>query len=259
MQLQFTIENLEYLLFIAARVSAFVFTAPFFNFTRNMIPQRIKAGFVVFLSVILYYALPYNEVTYVGVWGFAAEVLKEVFAGAFIGFMTNAVMNILSFAGRLIDIEIGYSMVTQMDPLFMVQTSISGNLYTYLIMMMMLVSGFHRWIIQGFVDSFAVIPIGRVNVAADISKVMLTFLADYILISVEISMPIYAMILIVNIVLGIMAKVAPQMNMFVVGMQLKVLAGLAVLTLVMQLLPGVSDYIIKEMVKIMRLAVEAIR
>jgi flagellar biosynthetic protein FliR len=72
-------------------------------------------------------------------------------------------------------------------------------------------------------------------------------------------MPIYAMILIVNIVLGIMAKVAPQMNMFVVGMQLKVLAGLAVLTLVMQLLPGVSDYIIKEMVKIMRLAVEAIR
>lgn len=258
MQLQFTIENLEYLLFIAARVSAFVYTAPFFNFGRSMVPARVKAGFTFFLSIILYFALPYNEVTYEGIYGFVIEVIEEVIAGAFMGFMTDAVMMILNFAGRLIDIEIGFSMVTMMDPLFNVDSSVSGNMYTYFVIMMLLAGGYQRWLIQAFADSYRVIPVGAVNVAADISKVMLTFCTDYFVIAVKIALPLYSMMLIVNIVLGIMAKVAPQMNMFVVGMQLKVLGGLFVLTLMMQLLPGVTNFMVDEMVKILRLAVEAL-
>ena len=63
----------------------------------------------------------------------------------------------------------------------------------------------------------------------------------------RIILPVFACILIVNVVLGILAKVAPQMNMFVIGMQVKVFAGLALLTIVMSLFPGVVDFIFEEM------------
>lgn len=258
MQLQFTVENLEYLLFIAARVSAFVFTAPFFNFTRNVVPQRVKAAFTVYFSVILYLTLPYEQMTSIGIFGFTEEIVKEVFAGALLGFMSSAVMNILGFAGRLIDIEIGFSMVTQMDPQFMVQTSVTGNMYTYAVILMLLSGGFERWIINAFMDTYKAIPVGAVVPGNDIAKVMLVFLADYIIIAVQIALPVYTMILVVNIVLGIMAKIAPQMNMFVVGMQLKVLAGLAVLVFMMELLPGVTNFIINEMTKMLRMVVEVL-
>ena len=65
--------------------------------------------------------------------------------------------------------------------------------------------------------------------------------------------------LLVNVVLGVMAKVAPQMNMFVVGIQLKLLGGLVVMVLMMTMLPGVADYLTKEMQDVFLKAVEALK
>ena len=76
---------------------------------------------------------------------------------------------------------------------------------------------------------------------------MVKFITDYFVIALRISLPIFACMFVINIVLGVLAKAAPQMNMFVVGMQIKVLAGLAVLVIVIQSFPMVSDYIFGEM------------
>lgn len=66
-------------------------------------------------------------------------------------------------------------------------------------------------------------------------------------IAFRIVLPVFACMMILNCILGIMAKVAPQMNMFAVGMQMKVLLGLTVLFLTVMLLPGISDFVFKEM------------
>ena len=60
-------------------------------------------------------------------------------------------------------------------------------------------------------------------------------------------MPIFCVTLLLNAILGVLAKVSPQMNMFAVGMQMKVLLGLTVLFLTVMLLPGISDFVFKEM------------
>ena len=72
-------------------------------------------------------------------------------------------------------------------------------------------------------------------------------IANYFIIAVRIVLPVFCCMLLINVVLGVLAKAAPQMNMFVVGMQIKVLAGLAVLVIVIQSFPMVSDYIFGEM------------
>ena len=159
MQLQFTVENLEYFLFIVTRVSAFVFTAPFFSF--GSIPRQLKIAFTLIFSTLLYLTLPYNEVAYPGIAGFTLVVLSEALAGALLGYFTNIVMTILNFTGRLIDMEIGFAMVTMYDPVFKVDTSISGSLYNYFVIILLLIGNFHHYFLNAFVDAFKVIPIGK--------------------------------------------------------------------------------------------------
>ena len=257
MQLQFTVENLEYLLFIVTRVSAFVFAAPFFNF--GSVPRQLKIAFTIIFSTLLYLTLPYTVVTYPGVIGFTFMVLSEALAGAMLGYFTNIVMTILNFTGRLIDMEIGFAMVTMYDPVFKVDISVSGNLYNYFVIILLLIGNFHHYFLKAFVDAYRVIPIGKAVVNANMVNVIVDFLGNYFLIAMRLMLPIYATMLLVNVVLGVMAKVAPQMNMFVVGIQLKLLGGLIVMVLMMTILPGVADYLIREMQDVFLKAVEALK
>lgn len=79
---------------------------------------------------------------------------------------------------------------------------------------------------------------------------MVRFLSEYIIIGFRICLPIFATMILLNAVLGILAKVAPQMNMFAVGIQLKVLTGLSILFFTVGMLPGASDFIFTQMKKI---------
>ena len=255
MQLQFTVENLEYFLFIVTRVSAFVFTAPFFSF--GSIPRQFKIAFTLIFSTLLYLTLPSVPVTYPGVIGFSLMVMSEALAGALLGYFTNIVMTILNFTGRLIDMEIGFAMVTMYDPVFKVDTSVTGNLYNYFVIILLLVNDFHHYFLRAFVDAFKVVPIGRAVISANTVNVITYFLGNYFM--MRLMLPIYATMLLVNVVLGVMAKVAPQMNMFVVGIQLKLLGGLVVMILMMSMLPGVANYITKEMQDVFLRAVEALK
>lgn len=245
MRIPFTVEELEFMLLILARVSAFVAAAPFFNL--GNVPMRTKAGFSFFFALVIAYAVPGDSLSYTGVAGFAALVFREVAAGILLGYFTNIVMSIVSFAGRIIDMEIGLAMVTELDPITKVQSSISGNLYVYFVTLMLLVSGFHRFLIRAFVDTYSVVPVGGVVLKPGLYTLMLQFMTDYFLIAFRIVLPLYGTMLLVNVVLGIMAKVAPQVNMFVVGIQLKILFGLGILLLMISLLPGVTDFIVGEM------------
>ena len=90
-------------------------------------------------------------------------------------------------------------------------------------------------------------------------KVMTVFMADYFIIGFRIILPVFAAMLILNVVLGVLAKVAPQMNMFSVGMQLKVAGGIIILGIVIGLLPQVTDLIYGEMQKIYKLLLLSLR
>ena len=85
---------------------------------------------------------------------------------------------------------------------------------------------------------------------------MVRYMTDYFIIGFRIVLPIFAAILLVNTILAILAKIAPEMNMFVIGMQMKVLVGLFVMTIVIELVPSVADFIFNEMIDMMKAAIE---
>ena len=174
------------------------------------------------------------------------------------GYGCNICTTIISFAGRIMDMETGLSMASLMDPMTRENMSISGMLYQYGVLLLLMVSGMYQYIIKALVESYELIPVGQALFLPDrLFNVIMKFLADYILIGFRICLPLFAVMIILNAVLGILAKVAPQMNMFAVGIQIKVFVGLCVLFFTTILLPQVADMIYTEMKTMMVSFVEA--
>lgn len=255
----FSMYDLEYFLLILVRVSCFVFIAPFFSM--NNTPARVRVALSVFVSALLYQAVtPVEAIVYETVMDYAIIVMKEAVAGLLIGFGSNICIAILNFAGAIADMETGLSMVTLMDPNSREQVSITGILYQYAFTMMLIASGMYRYLLGALADTFVLIPVGGMVFRGErVLDTIIKFMSEYVIIGFRIVLPIFCVILLLNATLGILAKVSPQMNMFAVGIQLKILTGLSVLFLTVQLMPGAADFIFQEMQTVVVSFVEAIQ
>ena len=249
----FTLQQLEYFLILLIRITGFVYTAPFFSLKNS--PRSIKIGFSLTLSLIMFTTIPYQPLEYGSVVGYALLVIENLLAGLILGFLANVSYQIISLAGHLIDMEIGFSMVNEFDPVTSQQVTVSGTLYEYGVMLILMVTYLHHYLLDALIDSFVIVPVGGIEFNPLIYNVGLKYAVDFFIIAFRIVLPVFGALLIVNTILAIMAKVAPQMNMFVIGMQLKVFVGLAVMLIIIELIPGVAEMIFDEMFELMRLAV----
>lgn len=252
----FSMADLEYFLLIVVRITMFIYIAPFFS-TRG-VPNQYKVGLSLFISLLVYQITqPHEVMVYQTVWGYAVIVLKEAMTGLLIGFSTSICMSIIGFAGRIIDMETGLSMSNLMDPTTQEMSSITGVFYQYVITLMLIVSGMYQYILKALVETYTLIPVNGAVFSTDkLMEAILTFMRDYISIGFRICLPVFAVMLLLNAVLGILAKVSPQMNMFAVGMQLKVLVGLCILFFTTGMIPGMSNAIFTEMKRMMVAFVE---
>ncbi len=140
--------------------------------------------------------------------------------------------------------ELGLSMAMEFDPTSNLQSTITANFLSHLFIIMFLMSDMHYFIIDALNESYKAIPIGGANIDAGLYHIIVKYIVDYFVIALRIALPIFACVFVINIILGISA---PQMNMFVIGMQLKIFVGLFILYMIMGMLPGIVDFIFEEM------------
>jgi len=253
--LNFSLIDFEYILLITVRIASFVFVAPFFS--QKGVPAQAKIGFSFLIAVILFSVVPPPEQVFTGVFGYGVAVLKEGITGLLIGFAAYICNSIVIYAGNIIDMDIGLSMAQQYNPDMSVQMTATGNLYYYLIFAFFIATGMDKYILRVACDSFYVVPIGGAVFEWDsLLLSMTTYIVDLFVLGFRIFLPVFAVIMIMNVVLGIMAKVAPQMNMFSIGIQLKVLVGYIILFLVIFLFPSIANMVFEEIQKMVVLFIE---
>lgn len=242
-RLSFSMAELELLLLVFVRVASFIFAAPFFS-TRG-IPNNVKIALSVFVAYLIYTFADLNTLPAYGtVLGYCIVVIKEVAVGLLIGLGAQLCTSIVLFAGRIMDMEVGLSMANVFDPTTNQQSSITGVLLQYGVMLILYMTGLHRYLLKALMETYILIPVNGMNMNTDkLLSALLTFLSDYIVIGFRICLPVFASITLMNIVLGLLAKLAPQMNMFSVGIQLKLLAGLSVIVITITLLPDICNFI----------------
>ena len=251
----FTYGDLEYFLLIFIRVASFVFVAPFFSMSNT--PKNVRVALSFFVAFLLYQSMPRQEVVYDSLIGYTIVILKEVITGLLIGFAANLCSTIVAFAGQIASMEMGLSMASMMDPTTRENTTVTGVYYNYIILLLLMSSGMHRYFLKALAETYILIPVnGAVLNHEKLLNAMIEFLSDYIIIGFRICLPIFAVMIILNAVLGVLAKVSPQLNMFAVGMQMKVVVGLAILLVTASMLPDAANFIYDQMRRMVATFVE---
>ena len=253
MDFTFALAQFELFVLILIRLASFVFAAPFFNMAN--VPQRVKIGFSFCLAILVYSLSPDMSVEYNGMIEYAVIVVQEVIVGILLGLVTSLCVQIIMFAGKIIDMDIGISMAQLYDPTTRMQVGIMGNFYYYMMMLLLIISGMHQYLVAAIGETYKVIPIGGVKFSASIYTTLIGFMSDYFIIGFRIALPVFAAILVLNCVLAILARVSPQMYMFVVGMQLKIFVGIFVILFTISMLPSISNFILDEIEKLFAMLV----
>lgn len=216
-------------LLVMVRTSGIFIFSPFFS-SQN-IPNTMKIGLSFSVSLLITSVLPVvpdltNEILLM-------LIFKELIVGLIIGFISYSFFSAFYVMGQIIDMKIGFGMVNVIDPQNKVQVPLMGNFYYILAFLMLLSVDGHHSIISALVDSYNFIPMGSFKYTEGTMNLLVDTLAKSFEIGFKLSSPIAAIIFLTDIVLGIMSKTIPQMNVFVVGMPLKVIVGLLIVLISM--------------------------
>lgn len=232
-------------LLVFARVLGIFIIAPVFSH-RN-IPTYIKIGFSLVFTIIIIPVLP---ISFLPVDNFYSLFLlsgKEFITGMIMGFICYLFFSSVHVAGYLIDMQIGFAMASVINPQDDTQVPLMGNFFYMMAILVFLSINGHHTLIYGLKNSFDVIPLGSLSIHITMIDKLIGMLIYIFIISFKMSAPILVSIFISNILLGILARTMPQMNVFVVGMPLKILLGLIIIFLVLPLYIGIYEHIFDNM------------
>lgn len=230
---------------VLVRVACFISIAPVFG--HNSLNTRMKISIAFFVSLILYQVVDVSLPVYSDVLGYSTLVVEEALVGLLLGFVAGLSMKALAIAGEFIDREIGFSMATTFDP-NQGMVTITGELYDKIVCLVIMISNLHYYILSAAAQSFELVPVGRIVLNPDlIYTSLIQFIVQVFMIGFRIAMPVFLGATMLNVILGVLAKSSPQMNMFAIGMQLKVFVGLFLLAVCIMFVPNIANYIMERM------------
>lgn len=217
-----------YLLVFVRLVACLAFN-PIFN--RNAWPNQTRMGFVLLLTLLVAPGVPYVDLGNPNFPQMIGYIIIEVLVGLFLGFIIQIYSLLLAFAGELLDSQFGLAMAKNFDPATDVQSGAVGGILNMLLVMCILVTNAHLEMIEAFVRTFEMIPFGSiVNVNTICAFVFSTFIDAFNLV-IRLALPFVVCEFLLEISLGILMKMIPQIHVFVINIQLKILLGLLLMIL----------------------------
>ncbi|MDO9694840.1 MAG: flagellar biosynthetic protein FliR [Candidatus Latescibacteria bacterium] len=161
----------------------------------------------------------------------AAEGLRSLAVGALLAFTAGIPFAAVRFAGELIGVQIGFSMVNTIDPQGMGQVSVLANLYYLLaVMIFFAVDGHHTLITVCAQSCVLVPPMQPISLEAG-SWLVVSEFTGFFELGMRIAAPVAVVLLLVNVAMGFVVKTVPQINILVVGFPITIAVGLATLGL----------------------------
>ena len=225
---------LEATMLAGVRMAAFVVIAPPFSY--QGFPMRIKAILALGLALAVSpLVTPGYQIQSTG--GFFTALVLEVLTGAALGFLVYLVFAAVQTAGALIDLQSGFTMAQAFDP----GQNVVGAQYTKLFNMtaiaLMFTSDAYQLIIAGLARSFNALPVGG-GLTLD-AELLVTGVSQMFLAALQIAGPLVVVLFLADVGLGLLTRVAPQLNAFALGFPLKILITLTMGTFLYLGLPGV--------------------
>ena len=231
-------------IFIFARVLGFVRFAPVLN--RKEIPGMIKISVARILTIILTMTVetgpaPTGTSLILG-------IILNIAGGMMIGFIANCIVSAIAAAGDMINMQMGLSSAMVLDPTAGAQVSILGNFFGLLAVILFIDVGGVYWLVNALHRSFEIFPVYATAIPMDrlINKeYLVTITSNVLYIGLQIASPVLLATLGQDLILGIISKTAPQVNVFQLSFLFKPVLGAAILLWIMPIIVNViNDYFI---------------
>lgn len=214
-------------LLVFLRASGLFFMTPVF--ASPEIPLEVRGLLSGALALILFpFAVPYLPSS--PEWGaFLLACLDAVVIGILLGLVVALYHAALLMAGQFYSMQIGFGIVNVIDPLSQEQVPILGQAKALFGLLVFLGIGGHHLLIESLGNSFALVPSLSLASSGPLFHTTLRGIGTIFDLGFRIAAPIVGTIFLVELVLGILSKAAPQMNVLVVGFQVKIIVGLLLL------------------------------
>jgi flagellar biosynthesis protein FliR/FlhB len=222
------------IILVFLRMFGFFIVVPIF-FPKGF-PNIAKVAFTLVISYILIPGINYAGIYITSNYALIALGINEIVTGLTLGFLTNLVFFSIRMAGQLIDIQIGFSMISIFDP------STSSNstflervLYWCCLILFITIDG-HHMLIRALVESFNALSLGKFILGGESIDLIINAFIQFFILGVKIAIPLVLIILITDITLGLLGRTVPNLNLMIIGMPVKILVGLVCFMIAMPLL-----------------------
>ncbi len=176
------------------------------------------------------------------------EIISEASIGLFMGLTVFLVFSAIQLGGQIIDMRMGFRIANVVDPFSGVNSPVIGQLKNIFVTLIFLALNGHLFLIRHLYESFQIIPPGRVNFSNQIWQYFFRRSADMFLLGVKIALPIAGAIFFIDIILAFLARSVPQMNLFVIGLPVKIMAGLILLFVLMPVLNSFYSEVLMDVI-----------
>jgi len=214
---------------VLMRISGIIAVAP--PFAAATVPVAVRALLALALTLIVVPAVP--AWTGAGPWDFAAAAAGGLAMGLAMGLIILLLLLAIQGAGELIDLEMGFGLVNVIDPAFGRPVPLVGNFLYFLALVVFLAVDGHLLVLRALLDSFQAIPPGGGRWEGPVLAAVARQFAWVIVTAVRIALPVVGVLFLTTAALGVLARTMPQLNVFMVGLALKIALGLAVIALVL--------------------------
>ena len=177
-----------------------------------------------------------------GLAEFMVLMLLEIFIGFLLGMAVNFFFYIPQLAGSMIDTQMGMTMNQMYDAGSAANMSVTGQILNVLMLLLFFAGGGHLTLLRMFITSEQIVPFGQVAVGLPAYQLLLELFVECTVLSVKLCMPVLAAELIAQVGMGVLMKVIPQINVFAINIELKVIVGLA---LVLVLTVPFSEFLLQ--------------
>ena len=224
---QDVLQNFDIFLLVLARMAGMVLVNPVFG--RKGLPMMVRMGLVLSLSL---FVLPAAELQAVAVSGFttfgmAEAIIKEVMMGLAIGYVFQMFFSMLYVAGDVLDTLFGFSMGKVMDPISGIQSSVFAQFINVFFFLYFFATGSHLLMVKIFAYTYEVVPVG---VTGFVSNALLSYLINLFGsvfgMVIRLTLPFAAAEFVLEVTMGVLMKLIPQIQVFVINIQAKILLGL---------------------------------
>lgn len=197
---------------------------------RTNVPTRVKGAFIFVLSLMLYMGvegtLTHAPATMIE---YGVMLVKELLFGFALGYSMELSLLVVRLASSIMDYSMGLTMAQVYDPQYNTQMTITSGMYYAFMVLLFLATDGHIRLISIFIGSAVVIPFGTITFRPELTQFMLTMFQECFVMGFQFAFPLIAMELVTETAVGILMRIIPQINVFVVNFQVKIMVGMMML------------------------------